>query len=127
MSEDKFQGWIASLSNGETVFESPSTSGEISAWQKLRARCEKEGISVTQIRLQLGGLTFIGANNADGYCQCWEQHLNLFDKTKPPLLFRGIGSVIEEHVFITWVDSSGNIKQEIRTLESMAVHCVLKK
>jgi len=49
--EIPFRGWIASLSNGETVFETEESIEGMSAWQYLRKRCADEGLYVTQIRL----------------------------------------------------------------------------
>jgi len=125
-SKGTFRGWIASLSNGETAFEGMEIAGELSPWQTLVKKCKDEGLYVTQIRLQLDGLTFIGIPNADGYCQCWEQHRSVFNPNKPPILMRGIGSVLGDSIYLTWIDNSGNIRQEIRDYKSMDVHCIMK-
>lgn len=125
--ENPFSGWIASLSNGETVFESKEVAGEPSPWQRLKQRCEEENLNLTQIRLQLSGLTFIGIPDADGYCQCWRQHKSVFNPNKPPVMMRGIGSVIGDKIYLTWVDGYGNIRQEIEDYESMKIHCIMKK
>lgn len=125
-SRGTFRGWIASLSNGETAFEGQELAGESSPWQQLVKKCKDEDIYVTQIRLQLDGLTFIGISDADGYCQCWEQQRSVMNPTKPPVIMRGIGSVIDGKVYLTWVDQSGNIRQDIRDYKSMDVHCIMK-
>lgn len=125
-SKGLFRGWIASLSNGETVFEGQEVTGEQSPWQKLRTRCQAEGLYVTQIRLQLDGLTFVGIPNSDGYCQCWEQSRSMFNPKQPPKLMRGIGSLVGDVLYLTWVDNDGNIRQEIRDYKSMDVHCIVK-
>lgn len=121
-----FRGWIASLSNGETAFEGSEVPGEASPWQQLKKMCDESDLYVTQIRLQLDGLTFVGIPKADGYCQCWEQHRSVLNPEKPATIMRGIGSVLDDKVYLTWVDNSGNIKQEIRDYKSMDVHCIMK-
>lgn len=119
-----FRGWIASLSNGETIFETEQSIEGMSSWQYLKKRCAEEKLHLTQIRLQLGGLTFIGVSDSEGYCQFWDYTKDLFSKKETHA--RGIGSVIGDKVFCTLVDEYGNIKQEIRTYKNMDVHCILR-
>lgn len=121
-----FRGWIASLSNGETAFELTEVAGEASSWQQLKKICDDNSdLYVTQIRLQLDSLTFVGIPKADGYCQCWEQHRFPMNPNKT-IVMRGIGSVLDDKVYLTWIDNSGNVKQEIRDYKSMDAHCIMK-
>lgn len=122
-----FSGWIASLSNGETVFETKEVEGELSPWQSLKQRCKEENLNITQLRLQLSGLTFIGIPNADGYAQCWKHYQSVFNPDKPPTVMRGIGSVIGDKVYLTWVDNYGNIRQEVEDYKNVEIHCIMKK
>jgi len=122
--EIPFRGWIASLSNGETVFEAEEPVEGMSAWQYLRKRCADEGLYVTQIRLQLGGLTFIGISDSDGYCQFWDYTRDAFSRKETRA--RGIGSVVGDKVFCTTVDNYGNIKQSIRDYNEFKLHCILR-
>lgn len=116
--KEPFRGWIASLSNGETIFEG------MSSWQDLIIRCANEGLYLTQIRLQLGGLTFIGISDSNGYCQFTDVFRSLY--TGKESRSRGIGSVINDKVYVVIIDEYGNIKQEIRELESMKLHCIMR-
>lgn len=122
-----FRGWIASLSDGQTAFEGQEVAGEASPWQQLKKICdERDDLHVTQIRLQIDGITLIGVPKADGYCQCWEQHRFPMNPNKI-IVLRGIGSVLDDKVYLTWIDThSGNIKQEVRDYKSMDVHCIMK-
>jgi hypothetical protein len=127
--QDPFRGWIASLSNGETIFEAQSEPGERSAWQQLRNRCADEGLHLTQLRLQLNGVTLIGVSAAEGYCQAWQSEFEVFYKTH--VQRRGLGSMQDGHLFMTWIDNSGNIKQDVFDMQTeegqnMLAHCITK-
>lgn len=119
-----FRGWIASLSNGETVFETESPIEGMSSWQYLRKRCADENLHLTQIRLQLDGLTFIGISDSEGYCQFWDYTRDLFSGKETRT--RGIGSVIGDDVYVLTVDIYGNIKQGVRKFKDLDVHCIMK-
>lgn len=131
-SEQKHQGWIASLSNGETVFEKPPVQGERTSWGKLIDRCEADpDLYVTQIQLQHGGRTIVGIKNADGYCTFVDYRAEGFQSGndgKPSREVRhvGIGSVIGENVYCTLVNAQGQSWQDSRPLSSMRLHCVLR-
>lgn len=46
--------WVASLSNGETVYEN-NIKDQPPAWERLGKYCEDEDLSVTYLRLQIAG------------------------------------------------------------------------
>lgn len=125
---DKHQGWVASLSNGETVLEwTPENDGERSAWGQIMERCKEEGIWVTQIQLQIAGNTWRGVKDADGYCFFRDAAAEGF--VGGNLNFKhyaGIGSVIGNEVHCTVIDASLQASQDVRSLASMRAHCVLK-
>jgi hypothetical protein len=123
-TKEKHQGWVASLSNGETVFQHSVPAGEQSAWSQLRARCDEEGLHVTQIQLQRYGNTLVGLPNADGYSAFYEyQHAWFSGKTAE---YQGIGSVLGDWVLCIFTNESKNIWQDLRPLADMSKHCQLK-
>jgi hypothetical protein len=60
--------WIASLSNGETIFEDQK-SGEISAWERLRSYVIDNKLAITRLRIQLNHLEVTLPAKAEGYVQ----------------------------------------------------------
>lgn len=60
--------WIASLSNGETIFEdhTPNTK---SAWERLSNYVRENGLSITRLRFQLDNLEVPLPAKAFGYLQ----------------------------------------------------------
>jgi hypothetical protein len=131
-NRDKHQGWIASLSDGTTVFEEPPVQGERTAWGKVVDRCaEDPELYVTQIQLQIGGRTIVGIKGARGYCTFVDYRAEGFQASndgRPAKEVRhvGIGSVVENTVYCTLINEQGQSWQDSRSLASMSVHCVLK-
>jgi hypothetical protein len=127
VAKEKHQGWVASLSNGETVFESQQVPGELTPWGKLRQRCSLEGIWITQMQLQINGKNWTGIVNADGYCWFRDVRIEGFmSGNAKESHHAGIGSVLAETVYCTVVDSNGQSQQSARPLANMQAHCVLK-
>lgn len=60
--------WVASLSNGETIFEN-HVKGRGPAWQRLADYCVANGLSVTNLRLQIAGVEIKLPANQEGYIQ----------------------------------------------------------
>lgn len=127
------QGWVASLSSGETVFEkpwrvlhtgkfafAPPGKGELSPWQHLLQRCRAENLRITQLRLQRGGVTAVALYQARGYFQAYEARTS--GRTLSTTTVQGIGSVREELVFITWMNDQGHVWQDVRPLGDIWVH-----
>ena len=126
-------GWLASLSNGETVFQAPDVEGEPSCWRKLLNRCEAEGIHITQIQLQVSGMTVVAMNNAHGYCAVYEAHRSFgrspgTESSKLPIdmQYQGVGAVFGDFVFLVFTHVNRTIWTDVRPLEQMRVHCQLK-
>ena len=68
---DKFvpkNRWIASLSNGETIFEDKRPDIG-SAWERLAQYVKEENLSITKLRLQLGPLEVPLPDHQEGYIQ----------------------------------------------------------
>ena len=117
---DRHNGWIASLSNGETVFESPPVPGKHSAWQSLLRRLQSENLYITQMRLQKAGKAVVAYPFADGYVQAHERTRFLF--AGKDIDVQGIGTVIGNQVFMCWMSENGDIQQDIRLLNDLRVH-----
>lgn len=120
MNYDKHNGWIASLSNGETVFETPPVPGKHSAWQSLLRRLQIENIRITQMRLQRNGKSAVAAHSVEGYVQAHEATHILFSGKQTDV--QGIGSVVGDKVFMTWMSENGDMAQDIRPLSEFRVH-----
>lgn len=132
-----FQGWIATLDNGDTVLESPAVAGEPLAWRKLLNRCREEALRITSLRLQLYNQTYMAMPDkmTDGYFHAFEVRKKFFrsmgPSPEPEEHFQGIGSVVYDQVFITWVKMGVNSEemaysyQEVRSLESSRIHTTL--
>lgn len=112
-----FQGWIATLSNGENVWEQPPIPGEVSAWQKLISRLTAENLKITSLRVQRGRITLnaLPSKRCDGYWQAYEQFMSM--NSGAQYLRQGCGSVVGDKVFIQWIDTNGNLWMDVRTFE----------
>lgn len=60
--------WIASLSNGDTIFEDHKP-GEIAAWERLGRYVRENKLAITRLRLQLNQLEVTLPAKAIGYVQ----------------------------------------------------------
>lgn len=60
--------WIASLSNGETIFED-NRKDVPPAWQRLGDYCRENELAITKLRVQLGPLEVEMPANARAYIQ----------------------------------------------------------
>jgi hypothetical protein len=123
-----FQGWIASLSNGETVFQAPDEPGEHSAWQSLLRRLKAEGLRITQMRLQHGGQTVManrrmGSAQAEGFVHAYELRKAVFSGKEE--LYQGVGSVFGEEVLMIWMNGDGLSWLEIKPLSEMRIHSTM--
>lgn len=115
-----FSGWIASLSNGETVFEQIGEPGELSAWQSLLKWCRENPVRITQMRLQRGGVTAASMPNAEGYFQAYESRTS--GRTLQTTTVQGIGAVIGDSVYIVWLNEQGHVWQDVRPLSELRIH-----
>lgn len=121
-SEDpKASRWIASLSDGTTVFEDV-IPGETSAWRRLSDYVKVHNLKITNLRLEAYGLQIVllpyrGEDKTpqiNGYWHSKGIGVLLCDEGIFEGQARGIGYLKGLEVIITWVSESGNIKQEIR-------------
>jgi hypothetical protein len=141
-------GWIAYLSNGDTVFESPPVEGERTPWQGLLQHIrdnptfiwkdpkkelpdDEKPLFITGLRLQYGNVTIMAMphKQCDGYYQARELHRQKLIAPNPVVSSRqGIGSVVGDQVIITWVeikDGQMITRSDVRPLASERIHTTL--
>lgn len=123
MKNVPFSGWIANLSNGDSIAEGSSEPGKKTPWRQLLERLENGNEKMTGLRLMHGGLTIhaLPMKQCDGYFHAYEIHRIMNqDLTKH---LQGVGSIVDDRVFITWLDkATGNVYQDVRPLEEVKIH-----
>lgn len=115
--------WIANVSNGAVITEDeiPVVPNEPTPWMQLLARCQKEGLKITGLRLGVGPALANALPNkqCDGYWQGYETIKFMISGAER--LKQGIGSIVGDKVYITWMELGNNgltyVWQEIRSLE----------
>lgn len=100
--------WIASLSNGETIFED-NIPGEISSWNRLRDYVKENNLSITRLRLQLGALEVTVPPSKQGYLQK-KKMISTGGYSK---LLRGIGYVEDGKALIHYIGEDRSSATEI--------------
>lgn len=113
--------WIASLSDGSTVFEDV-TPGERSAWLRLRDYIEMHKLKVTNLRLEAYGRNVIlvpyrdGSGNAqvNGYWHSKQLNALMHANGVTESECRGIGILKNQEIWLTWVHDDGTTRQEVR-------------
>ena len=113
--------WIASLSDGTTVFEDV-IPGEESAWFRLKKYVELHKLKVTNLRLEAYGrrvvlVPYYAEENIpqlNGYFYSKRWNALLGSNQDVQWQDIGIGFVKAKLILITWINPSGDIKQEVR-------------
>jgi hypothetical protein len=113
--------WIASLSDGSTVFED-RTPNIKSAWRRLREYVEYQGLKVTGLRLEAYGrqINLVpyrdGAGNPqlNGYWHSKRMNALLTSGGVIEGQEVGIGFLKAGELVITWVSEDGSVRQEVR-------------
>lgn len=134
-----FTGWIAYLSNGDTVPEGNPVPGERTPWQKLLQKCRDENIEINRMSLVVNGVQLMSLpqKQCDGFFQAKEVRKHWFesmgeDAKTEEIRLQGIGSVIGDQVYITWVNLTRKehviayITPDVRPLESCKIHTTLQ-
>ena len=120
-SDPRATRWIASLSDGSTVFEDV-TPQETSAWLRLREYVALHGLKVTNLRLEAYGRRVLlvpykdGEDNpqVNGYWHSKRMYALLTEVGVLEGKDCGVGYVKGREVIITWVHEDGTIQQEVR-------------
>lgn len=115
--------WIASLSDGTTVFED-KTPGEPTAWRRLKKHLELHNLKITNLRLEaFGNRVFtLPYKDEDGNAQIngyWQASRigAVLNANVPEKLWRGIGYVKYKTIYVAWIDHYGNCSFEERPLD----------
>ncbi len=119
--------WIASLSNGRTVFMD-IVHGQSSAWVRLRDYLKRESVSITQLRLEAFGRHVTSVAGSEGYWYCKRACRMMGGGPHDPRGTQvdwGIGYVNEGSVHIQWVTPAGHITSEERELKSDDIGIIL--
>lgn len=96
----------------------------MSAWQSLLKRLrETSDLHMTQLRLQHNGRTVVAVPKAEGYVACYQVHKTL--NTTEQTTYQGIGSIVGDQVFMTWINQAGDVWQQIEELNKLKVHSTL--
>jgi hypothetical protein len=123
MKKENFSGWIANLSNGESVAEGSSEPGKLTPWRQMLERLENHEAKMTGLRLMHNGITIhaLPMKQCDGYFHAYEMHRIMYAGTSKHL--QGVGAIVDDKVFITWFEKdTGNIYQDVRPLEEVKIH-----
>ncbi len=118
--------WIASLSNGETVFMN-AIPGQPSAWYRLRQYVLANKLAISQLRLQAYGHLVQCEPNQQGYwfMQRMSRYI-LINDSPPEVKEMGIGFLRENKIHITWVREDGIINMEIRDFKPDDLGIILR-
>lgn len=117
--------WIASLSDGTTVFEDHTPDCDRSAWRRLQDYVRQHGLKITNLRLEAYGC-FVkllpykdetGRPQIEGYWQSSRIGALFGQNVRSEYNWRGIGFVKDGEVNIVWINHQGSITQEVRELK----------
>lgn len=117
--------WIASLSDGSTVFEDATPSMR-SAWLRLRDYVEQHNLKLTNLRLEAYGRNVVlvpykdseGRAQVNGYWHSKQMNALMHTGGVSEAQSRGIGILKNQEIWITWVNEDGTTRQEIRPYKS---------
>lgn len=128
-------GWVANALPDQTFLEKPPREGKKSSWQQLLDLVRTGEVVLTGLRMQRHGLTFhtLPVKQCDGYFQAYEVRKKFYGSMgkhgQPEQVFQGVGSVVGDQVFITWVNISPRsypfIYQDVRSLKESILHTTM--
>jgi len=124
--------WIASLSDGTTVFEDV-TPGEKSSWLRLKDYVELHKLKVTNLRLEAYGHNVslmsykdaLGNPQINGYWHSKKLLAWLNADGRPQTQWCGIGLVKGREIHVTWIDHNGDISYEIKPYQEDNPACII--
>jgi hypothetical protein len=123
--DPKATRWIASLSDGSTIFEDV-TPQERSSWLRLRDYVELHDLKITNLRLEAYGRNVIlipyrdgeGNPQLNGYWHSKQISALMHAQGVSETECRGIGILKNDEIWITWVHENGTTRQEVREYRS---------
>jgi hypothetical protein len=108
--------WIASLSDGTTIFED-KTPGIESAWRRLGRYLLDEDLRITSLRLEAYGksvhIGYLFDGTIDGYWQANKIASSLNGPVQD-LYWKGAGYISGGQIYIVWIRQDGLIESETR-------------
>lgn len=110
--------WIATLSDGTTIFDDIGPPGTVSAWRRLKAYLANASLFITSLRLQAFGQDLLLPASAEGYW--YSKRANILVNFMGSNSSGGdiaIGYVAEGHIHISWACQDGTVRHEIRELK----------
>ena len=118
--------WIASLSDGKTVFED-HTPGEPAAWKRLKNYVRANSLQITNLRLEVYGqaVTLISIKDgAEGY---W--HVNSMAALAGinESYARGVGYIKDGDIHIVWIKDNGQAVPEVRPMNPTDIGLILNE
>lgn len=124
--------WIASLSDGTTVFEDV-TPGEKSAWLRLTDYIKVHSLKLTNLRLEAFGHRVVlmpykdenGDPQINGYWHSKKLGALLNAGAVSHIHWSGIGLVKGREIHITWVDHNGDTSFEIKPYVDGNPACII--
>jgi hypothetical protein len=110
--------WIASLSDGSTVFED-RVPNKPSAWIRLKTALKESGLHITRLRLQAYGKLIqlpplkdpTGNIQFRGY---WQARSVTKFNTGQEFYEHGIGFIKDNNIHISWINENGSSYEEVR-------------
>lgn len=107
--------WIASLSDGRTVFQDV-TPRKTSAWRRLQKLIQETDTTLTGLRLQAGGrmVTMPPAKEVDGYWWASRLQAAVGHGVNQQRWSQGVGYIKDGMIHITWVNPDGVAESEER-------------
>jgi hypothetical protein len=113
--------WIASLSDGTTVFED-ITPGMKTAWMRLKEYVAANDLHITNLRLEYAGQQArlipykdeAGNPQLLGYWQAKKQKRFITSGVSIEKTWRGIGYLSGNKICITWITEEGGFVPEVR-------------
>lgn len=124
--------WIASLSDGTTVFED-LTPGCKSAWIRLSEYVACHKLKITNLRLEAYGhrVELMPYRDEDGNPQIngyWHsKKLGALLNAGPvsQVAWSGIGLIKGREIHVTWVEHTGNVSYEIKQYSEDNLACIV--
>lgn len=118
--------WIASLSDGTTVFEN-ILPGERTAWIRLLSYLKEKALKITRLRYQTFDNKMFQTpplEDVDGYF-LKDRVLSYLGVSE--IFFRGIGYIKDNKIHITWINTgNGTATNEVRNLDTADQSVFLK-
>ena len=107
--------WIASLSNGETIYEDEHPH-ECSCWERLGSYCKTNSLIITQMRWQYKHMEHISKPNAQGYCLV--KKIRSYGTQASNQYFCGIGYIHNEQAHIMFLSPAGHSHFNVRPVST---------